>query len=69
MTPWLLILTTRFNGDIVGMGGAEDLRYRPDVDVVGTVVGDNSPSLSQGYEGEDGKDGSKHDVRDVQRES
>jgi hypothetical protein len=33
------------------------------------VVGDNSPSLSQGYEGEDGKDGSKHDVRDVQRES
>ena len=26
-------------------------------------------SLSQGYEGEDGKDGSKHDVRDVQRES
>lgn len=64
VTPWFFVAATRLYGNIFGMRRA-DLWDRPDVDVMRTVVGDDSLSLSKSHEGAKGEAAARHDARRI----
>jgi hypothetical protein len=49
VTPTFFVSATGLDGEAVGVGRADDLWYRPDVDVVWTVVSDDGLGEGQGH--------------------
>lgn len=61
-SPWFFVSTTWLDGNIVRMGGADD-RNRPDVNIMGTVVGDDGLGLSKSDKGAQGEGTTRHGIR------
>jgi|TARA_R110002003_G_scaffold70_10_gene6379 hypothetical protein len=61
VAPWLLIPTTRTDGQVLGMRRAH-VGHRPDVDRLRAVVGDDGLGLGESHEATDGENAADHDV-------